>query len=71
MKNFIGLKVNNLFFFHIDFNIRILFLAVKLSDTDVDKYKNLPNYWQQEQNAYSINELALNNEFQSMIINIE
>lgn len=51
-----------------------LFLAVKLTDTSGNKSKILqdfPNYWQQELNNYSINELALNNELQSMIINTE
>ncbi len=73
MINFIGLKVINI----VMLNRRIykyLFLAVKLSDSGADKstlIKNLPNYWQQEQNNYSINELALNNELQSMIMNIE
>lgn len=51
-----------------------LFLAIKLSDTSTDKLgimKTIPNYYQQEQNKYSINESALNTEIQSLIINIE
>ncbi|CAF1507256.1 unnamed protein product [Adineta steineri] len=50
------------------------FEGIKLSDTSVDKLtlvNNIPNYWLQEQNNYSINELALNNELESIILNID
>ncbi|CAF0735593.1 unnamed protein product [Rotaria sp. Silwood1] len=50
------------------------FEAVKLNDTAADKLKlikTIPNYCQQEQSNYSINETALNDELQSMITNID
>ena len=67
------------YFAYEEFLIKISFffvfsLAIKLSDTGADKSSvdnNFLNYWQQEQNNYSINELALNDELQSIINNIE
>ncbi|CAM4896178.1 unnamed protein product [Rotaria socialis] len=50
------------------------FEAVKLKDTAADKLnliKTVPNYWQYEQNNYSINKTALNDEFHSMITSID
>ncbi len=51
-----------------------LFLAIQLNDANADKLgiiKTIPNYWQQEQTNYSINESALYNELKSIIMNIE
>ncbi|CAF1089887.1 unnamed protein product [Rotaria sordida] len=50
------------------------FEAIKLNDAAADKLKlikTIPNYWQQEQNNYSINETVLHDELQSIIINID
>jgi hypothetical protein len=47
------------------------FEAVKLGDKCLEKLNNIPNYCEQELNNYSMNESALTNEFQSIVMNIE